>query len=61
MNEPETRTNPTADEDLTAAAETAAERRCRSCGCSDEDCLRCILRTGAPCSWIDPTLCSACA
>jgi ParB/RepB/Spo0J family partition protein len=33
---------------------------CRSCGCTDTDCKRCIERTGAPCSWAEPGLCSAC-
>lgn len=35
-------------------------RRCRSCGCTDDDCSRCIERTGAPCWWVAPDLCSAC-
>lgn len=35
-------------------------RMCRSCGCSDGDCHRCIERTGAPCWWVEPDLCSAC-
>lgn len=33
---------------------------CRVCGCTDEDCSACILRTGHPCHWIEPDLCSAC-
>lgn len=36
-------------------------RTCRSCGCTDADCLPCIQRTGVPCYWIDADLCSACA
>lgn len=35
-------------------------RRCRSCGCTEEDCTRCALRTGGPCSWVEDDLCSAC-
>ena len=35
-------------------------RRCRVCGCTDDDCSRCIERTGEPCHWIEPDLCSAC-
>lgn len=35
-------------------------RRCRSCACTDDDCYRCIERTGQPCSWIEADLCSAC-
>jgi hypothetical protein len=34
-------------------------RRCRECGCTDEDCSGCIERTGAPCWWVDVDLCSA--
>ena len=34
---------------------------CRKCGCTDADCSGCIERTGAPCSWVEPDLCSACA
>ena len=37
-----------------------ATRRCHVCGCSDEDCMRCIIRTGVPCYWVGPNLCSAC-
>lgn len=33
---------------------------CRVCACFDEDCSGCVERTGEPCSWVDPTLCSAC-
>lgn len=38
-----------------------AERRCRVCGCTDLDCRRCIAKTGEPCRWVEPDLCSACA
>lgn len=34
---------------------------CRICGCTDEDCSDCIVRTGEPCTWVEPDLCSACA
>jgi hypothetical protein len=36
--------------------------RCHKCGCTDDDCSRCIARTGSPCSCADEdhTLCSAC-
>ena len=36
--------------------------KCRVCGCTDEDCLQCIERTGQPCHWANAehTLCSAC-
>lgn len=34
---------------------------CRKCGCTDDDCRQCIEKTGEPCSWVEPDLCSACA
>lgn len=37
-----------------------SERRCRKCGCTEEDCSQCIERTGEPCHWVDKDLCSAC-
>lgn len=36
-------------------------RRCRVCGCTDEDCSECIKRTGRTCHWVSEDLCSACA
>jgi hypothetical protein len=33
---------------------------CRVCGCTDEDCRQCIRKTGEPCHWVEPDLCSAC-
>ncbi len=33
---------------------------CRFCGCTDTNCLGCIARTGQPCHWVRPHLCSAC-
>lgn len=41
-------------------AEVYSGAVCRVCGCIDEDCQHCIDRTGEPCSWIEPDLCSAC-
>jgi hypothetical protein len=35
-------------------------RRCRACGCTDNDCRVCIARTGVPCHWVEADLCSAC-
>lgn len=35
-------------------------RRCRVCGCTDENCQACVERTGSPCYWIAEDLCSAC-
>lgn len=37
-----------------------SEGVCRVCGCTDEDCTGCVVKTGAPCSWVEPDLCSAC-
>lgn len=37
------------------------ERRiCMNCGCTDHNCRACIEKTGQPCGWIAPDLCSAC-
>jgi hypothetical protein len=36
------------------------QRKCRICGCTDDDCSQCIERTGEPCHWVDQNLCSAC-
>ena len=35
-------------------------RFCRECGCTDDDCRQCIIKTGEPCHWVDLDLCSAC-
>lgn len=35
-------------------------RKCRVCDCTDLDCSGCIERSGAPCWWEEPNLCSAC-
>jgi ParB/RepB/Spo0J family partition protein len=35
-------------------------RRCRVCGCTDDDCSQCIEKTGEPCHWVEDDLCSAC-
>ncbi len=35
-------------------------RACRVCGCTDTDCRQCVEKTGEPCSWVEPFLCSAC-
>ena len=34
--------------------------KCRSCGCTDDDCRQCIEKTGEPCYWVKEDLCSAC-
>jgi uncharacterized metal-binding protein YceD (DUF177 family) len=38
----------------------AGTLKCRVCGCTDFDCLRCIERTGFACYWVEEDLCSAC-
>jgi hypothetical protein len=39
----------------------ATSRVCRVCKCTDDDCSQCVAKTGAPCFWYEPDLCSACA
>lgn len=36
-------------------------RTCRQCGCTDDDCSKCIEKTGEPCHWVTEDLCSSCA
>lgn len=38
----------------------AVHRRCRVCSCTESNCRGCIERTGIPCHWVGPDLCSAC-
>jgi hypothetical protein len=45
---------------LSEAIADGVPRRCRVCGCTDDDCTQCIERTGEPCHWVEPDLCSAC-
>jgi hypothetical protein len=40
--------------------EKMQKRKCRICGCTDDDCRQCIEKTGMPCFWIEEDLCSAC-
>lgn len=47
------------EEGMDAPAEI--ERVCRVCGCTEDDCRRCAEKTGEPCRWVEPDLCSACA
>ncbi len=35
--------------------------QCKYCGCTDDNCSGCIERTGEPCYWVAPNVCSACA
>lgn len=34
---------------------------CCVCGCTEDDCSGCVERTGRPCAWAEPDLCTACA
>ena len=34
---------------------------CRLCGCTDDDCFDCYMKTGEPCHWVEEDLCSSCA
>ena len=43
-----------------AALAEYMEQACRICGCTNEDCSQCLKKTGAPCHWVAPDLCSAC-
>lgn len=43
-----------------AGAAAATAPTCRICGCTDADCRQCFAKTGSPCAWIEPDLCSAC-
>lgn len=45
---------------MSAQATETATRRCRECGCTNDDCRQCIEKTGSPCSWVEADLCSAC-
>jgi len=43
------------------SAPTAGQQRaCRVCGCTDDNCEQCVEKTGEPCHWVEPDLCSAC-
>lgn len=45
---------------LLATIEPELER-CSVCDCTEQDCSQCVERTGEPCHWTGPGLCSACA
>ncbi len=49
-----------AAESTPAAPAVVVAGVCRGCGCADEDCSGCIAKTGGPCHWVEPDLCSAC-
>jgi PRTRC genetic system protein E len=42
------------------AEKIITERKCRVCGCTQDDCHRCVVKTGSPCYWVEDNLCSAC-
>ncbi len=37
------------------------DRKCRVCGCTDDDCRQCIEAQGHACSWLLDNLCTRCA
>lgn len=37
------------------------KRKCRVCGCTDDDCGACVAARGHPCWWVADDLCSRCA
>lgn len=51
---------PPAPEAAEEQTQAPPERRCRKCGCTDNDCRQCVEKTGLPCSWVEEDLCSAC-
>ena len=51
--------DPGDDDEAWADDELEQPRQCRVCQCTDDDCLRCLIRTGRACSWVDDDLCSA--
>lgn len=38
-----------------------AKNKCIICGCTENDCRKCIELTGMPCWWHSEEVCSACA
>jgi Protein of unknown function (DUF3102) len=47
-------------EEAAEEPETVEPQACRVCGCTEDDCRGCIEKTGEPCWWVEPGLCSAC-
>lgn len=46
---------------MTGSAKPPTVQRCRSCGCTADNCEACFAKTGEPCFWVERDLCSACA
>jgi len=36
------------------------DQRCTGCGCTNDDCSKCIEETGTPCYWVEKNFCSRC-
>lgn len=36
------------------------EKKCRVCGCTDDDCKQCLSAQGYACFWVEDDLCSRC-
>jgi len=51
-----------AEQEAADSPTCVAVRRCRICGCTDDDCSQCIAATGKACRWVEgePDLCSRC-
>jgi hypothetical protein len=50
------------EEDMSRAWQVyfSFKRKCRVCGCTDDDCSQCIEAQGYPCSWAEEDLCTRC-
>lgn len=46
--------------DFLVGSDRVQPKMCRICGCTDDDCSKCIEKTGQPCHWVKDGLCSAC-
>lgn len=46
--------------DVVAAVAAIVERRCRICGCVQDQCDKCVEKTGDACHWVEDDLCSSC-
>jgi hypothetical protein len=51
---------PTTNATLETSEPVGDVQQCRACGCTDDNCTECVERTGQPCYWVKPDLCSAC-
>ncbi len=47
-------------DDGIAIDKSSKTRKCRVCGCTDDDCSQCIEAQGHPCFWVEDNLCNRC-